>query len=180
MDIYAQNGVTPLSLLKTARLELRPVALSDAEAIVEKLNDFEVSKWLTVVPYPYTRDDALWFIEENLIGRAESWSVYEGDTLIGNVGGGSEIGYWLVPEVWGRGYATEIGQLVVDYLFSDPVRNDLASAHFVDNIGSQKVLEKLGFVDVGGHVHHSVARGEDVAGRMMLLTRDCWTKLRDA
>ena len=47
---------------------------------------------MTVVPYPYTRDDALWFIEENLIGRAESWAVYEGDTLIGNVGGGSEIG----------------------------------------------------------------------------------------
>ena len=44
--------------LETARLVLRPLTKADIPALVVELNDFEVSKWLTVVPYPYRAADA--------------------------------------------------------------------------------------------------------------------------
>lgn len=156
------------------------MVMSDAAQVVAKLNDLAVSKWLTVVPFPYTHDDAVWFINENMAGRAASWSIFEGDDLVGNIGIGGELGYWLSQDAWGRGLATEAGQVAVAHHFSDPTESEILSAHFVDNRGSQNVLTKIGFEDVGGHVHHSIARGEDVPGRSMRLTRDRWEGLRHA
>ena len=46
-------------------------------------------------------------------------------------------------------------------------------------IGSKRVLEKCGFVDVGGHIHHSLARQADVPGRSMELSRARWDTLQD-
>ncbi len=180
MDVYAQNGVTPVPVIKTARLELRPMALSDADQVVEKLNNFAISKWLTVVPYPYTRDDAVWFIQENLAGRAMSWSIFHGENLIGNIGIGAELGYWLAEDAWGQGFATEAGRAAVAHNFADPDVDLIKSSHFTENRGSKGVLEKLGFVDVGSHVHHPIARGEDVPGRSMALSRARWETRRDA
>lgn len=180
MDVHAQAGVTPLPALRTQRLSLRPMAMSDAAAVAAKLNNFEISKWLTIVPYPYTYADAVWFIEENLAGRALSWSIFADDVLIGNIGIGAELGYWLAPDAWGRGFATEAGRAVINHVFSDQKRHVFGSSHFVENMASRRVLEKLGFEDIGGHVHYSVARGADVAGRSMRLTRARWESGADA
>lgn len=48
--------------IETARLLLRPVAEQDLDAIVAGINDFEVSKMLARVPYPYARRDAESFL----------------------------------------------------------------------------------------------------------------------
>lgn len=180
MDVYAKNGIIPLPVIKTERLELRPMALTDADQVADKLNNLAISKWLTVVPYPYTQADAVWFINENLAGRAASWSIFLGDDLIGNIGIDGELGYWLSEDAWGQGFATEAGQAAVAHNFSDRSVDLIISSHFTENAGSQNVLEKLGFVDVGSHVHHSVARGADVPGRSMELTRLRWESLQNA
>jgi RimJ/RimL family protein N-acetyltransferase len=167
-------------MIKTARLELRPMVMSDADQIVGVLNNYEISKWLTHVPFPYTRDDAVWFVNENLTGRVQSWSIFHKEALVGNIGIGGEVGYWLAQDAWGQGFATEAGKAVLKHVFADGTCTDIGSSHFVENQSSQHVLEKLGFCDVGEHVHHSVARGESVTGRAMLLTRDRWQELHDA
>jgi RimJ/RimL family protein N-acetyltransferase len=60
-----------------------------------------------------------------------------------------EIGYDLIPSQRGKGYGTEAVQIIVDYLFltKDIVR--IQAVTNVDNIPSQKVLEKGGFVKEG-------------------------------
>ena len=58
------SGVEPVAALTTKRLQLRSPVASDATAITAILNDFEISKWLSVVPFPYTRADALEFIAD--------------------------------------------------------------------------------------------------------------------
>lgn len=179
MDVYAQTGIAPLPILQTQRLSLRPMAMSDADVVTATLNNFAISKWLSVVPFPYTYEDAVWFIRENLEGRVLSWSIFASDELIGNIGTGDELGYWLAPEACGKGYATEAGRAVVDYTFSDQSRTELKSSHFEENKASQHVLEKLGFEDVGSHLHHAVARGEDVIVRAMRLTRCKWQARAD-
>ncbi len=51
-------------VLRTPRLTLRPLEMTDADAIVEGVGNYDVSRWLSVVPYPYTVEDALWFLEK--------------------------------------------------------------------------------------------------------------------
>ena len=74
--------------------------------------------------------------------------------LIGGIGvaerdGEAELGYWIVPSHWGRGYATEAGRAVIAAA-RDSLRIDrLVSGHFVDNPASGRVLRKLGFVATG-------------------------------
>jgi RimJ/RimL family protein N-acetyltransferase len=60
-----------------------------------------------------------------------------------------EIGYWLLPKEKGKGYGTEVVQIMVDYLFlSKDTRRVQATTH-IENLVSQKVLEKVGFKKEG-------------------------------
>ena len=62
-----------------------------------------------------------------------------------------EIGGFLIPSERGKGYTTEAIQIMVDYLFlsKDIVR--IQSGAHVENIASQRVLEKNGFKREGLH-----------------------------
>lgn len=53
-----------------------------------------------------------------------------------------EIGYSLLPKCWGRGYASEMSSVLVDYAIKHKVNNRIISIIHVDNIASQKVAEK--------------------------------------
>jgi len=60
-----------------------------------------------------------------------------------------EIGFWLLPEEKGKGYGTEVVQLIVDYLFlSKDIRRVQAATHN-ENRASQRALEKVGFKKEG-------------------------------
>jgi ribosomal-protein-alanine N-acetyltransferase len=45
-------------VLETKRLILREWDENDIDDLVDGLNNFEVSKWLVYVPYPYTKENA--------------------------------------------------------------------------------------------------------------------------
>ena len=87
--------------LVTKRLQLRSPVASDAAAIAAISNDFDISKWLPSVPFPYTQADASEFIarlKEN--GTANRVNLREGQ-IIGMIDHDSELGYWLDPRYWG-------------------------------------------------------------------------------
>ena len=50
-------------LIEGKRIILRSWEDEDIQDIVEGLNNINVSKWMTSVPYPYTENDARSFIE---------------------------------------------------------------------------------------------------------------------
>jgi len=56
-----------------------------------------------------------------------------------------ELGFFMLPDERGKGYCTEAARIMVDYLFlsKDIVRIQATTS--VGNLGSQKVLEKVGF-----------------------------------
>lgn len=61
-----------------------------------------------------------------------------------------EIGYVLGRKYWGKGIATEAVRLVAAEIFKEkPEMERLEALVDVDNVGSQKVLEKVGFVREG-------------------------------
>ncbi|WGF89551.1 GNAT family N-acetyltransferase [Marinivivus vitaminiproducens] len=159
---------------RTPRLLLRPLRTSDAPALAELANDWQVARMLARVPFPYTVDDALKHIVSQS-GRADAleWGVFT-DRLVGCVGVSDHLGYWYGRPYWGRGYATEAGEAAIGAFFASGDAPCLESGHFEDNAASRRVLDKLGFVPVGRSLQRSEARDADVAHIDMRLERAVW------
>jgi len=159
-------------VLMTARLVLRPLRPDDAPAIVAGVGDWEVAKWLSVVPHPYGTEDAQRFLTEIVPSAEGVWAIDDG-ALAGVISVDGELGYWLARDRWGRGYATEAGRAVVDWHFGRGARV-LPSGYFDGNHRSGGVLAKLGLQPAGDRVKACVARGKDVLSHGMILTRAGW------
>lgn len=166
--------------LRTDRLMLCAPQARDARVVTKALNNLNVSRWLTLVPFPYGMTDAQWFINETLKGRIKAWFIWADEAFVGTIGLDNELGYWLAETAWGKGYATEAAHAVLDHHFDSTDDESVRSSHFVENKASQRVLQKLGFLDIGPHVHFSKARQAEVPGRSMELTRANWHRLRTA
>ena len=159
--------------IRTARLRLRPLTPLDAEPLRAAIDDFEVARWLSAVPHPYTLDNALWFIGHVADGDEPVWVIDDG-ALAGIMGLGAEFGYWIARDRWGRGYATEAGRAVLRWHFGAGPGDDVVAGHFVENAASARVLEKLGFQPTGLRTTPCQARGADMDSRAMRLTRAGW------
>lgn len=53
-----------------------------------------------------------------------------------------EIGYSLLPCEWGKGYASEMSSVLVDYAIRHQVNSRIISIIHIDNIASQNVARK--------------------------------------
>lgn len=146
--------------LRTRRLLLRLPRSGDSLALAELLNDYDVVKWLSNVPYPYTVSDAeqwVQIVNESFNEESPSIqvSIFMNDALIGGVGlrctedGLYELGYWLAQEYWGKGLALEAATELLRY-----GRESLTDLRIIahcakDNAASMSVLRKLGFEAIG-------------------------------
>jgi RimJ/RimL family protein N-acetyltransferase len=155
---------------RTERLTLRPGWMEDAPALARAIGQWDVCSKLAQVPWPYALGDAQAFLAMQRDSDRPTLLVHlhEGGAvrLIGGIGihsdadGNDELGYWLVPDAWGRGYATEAGRAVIRMARESLRLRRLVSGHFIDNPASGRVLRKLGFRPTGRIVpRHSRARG---------------------
>lgn len=55
-----------------------------------------------------------------------------------------EVGWWLAPEHWHRGYATEAGRAAVEHAFGPLDLPRVTAIVHPDNRPSQRVMERLG------------------------------------
>ena len=86
----------------------------------------------------------------------------ESGKLIGNCGirlkqdndREADIGFELSPEFWGRGFATEAGNAMVEFGFSELKLHRISSWCIADNAASGRVLEKLG-LRLEGRLHQN-------------------------
>lgn len=62
--------------------------------------------------------------------------------ILNKAGGIAEIGYLLLPEYWGKGFATSMGGFLIGFCFKNLNLHKVTASCNVNNIGSQKVLEK--------------------------------------
>ena len=153
--------------MKTKRLILRPLEDRDAPRIAELAGDWAVASMTARIPYPY--DEAL---SQHWINGLEDGEFVRGiefgGDLIGATGyfphddGAAEIGYWIGKPWWGRGFATEAAQMLVRYCFTTADLPRIVCCHFIDNPGSQRVIEKLGFKSTGTCRAYCEARGCEV------------------
>ncbi len=85
------------------------------------------------------------------------------DAIVGSVAkyimeNHAEITYWIDKKYWGQGIATNALQ---DFLKMEQIRPIFARVAF-DNYGSQKVLERCGFVKIGKDKGFANARQAEI------------------
>lgn len=71
-----------------------------------------------------------------------------------------ELGYRLHPDYWRRGYATEAGQRLMEYLAEELETRKVVAYCVAENEGSARVLENLGFEREGCLKQHSFLGGK--------------------
>jgi [ribosomal protein S5]-alanine N-acetyltransferase len=147
--------------LTTKRLVLREVTPKDAKDLIGTINNINISKWLLVVPYPYTMKDARWWInhckeasKEKPRKRYNFFIELKGNSsIIGAVGltnvdrfqGTATIGYWLSQDFWRQGIMREAVIAVLDYAFGKLKLRRINVEAFAGNEGSNGLIKKLGF-----------------------------------
>ena len=185
--------------LTTERLRLRPLHPADAPSIAEQVNDWDVVRYTTSIPFPYDRSMAEAFIA----GQAKRWQAWSGNRipeeevafaierlsdhrLVGCIGlqpaenapfgsdGGLEFGYWLGKRYWGEGYATEAVGRLVRFAFIDLDLTEIWGAAVPTNDASHRVMEKNGFTIVAAGERPSEVRGHPLPVIIRKLTRTQW------
>jgi len=156
-------------VLATDRVRLSVPTAADVDRVAEICADPDIARW-TTVPSPYTREDAVGFVESFVAdGWAQekdfTWAVRApGDAdgpVLGMVGisregapgaqPAGELGFWCAPDARGRGLTTEAARLVVDWAV-DPEGLGLGVVRWRANVGnwaSRRVAWKLGFTYEG-------------------------------
>ncbi len=155
-------------------MELRPLSPQDTDALVRGVGNYDVSRWLAVVPYPYDKSDA-----EDFVARVQAqdnpfWGIHNAHGLIGVVSLDGELGYWVARPFWGKGYGFEAAHGAVDYWFSDARAGDLASGFFDGNDRSGAVLRALGFRLSERVTRYARSFQQDVVSNQMRLSRKDW------
>ncbi|MGH6614835.1 GNAT family N-acetyltransferase [Sphingomonas sp.] len=157
---------------RTKRLTLRPGWPEEAPELAQAIAHESVAMKLARVPWPYRQDDAADWLARPRTATATDFVIvsHEHDhRIVGAIGlreeesGLSNLGYWLTPDAWGRGYATEAGRAVLHMARHALGLKRLSSGHFVDNPASGRVLRKLGFRETGRELLFCLARGREVA-----------------
>ena len=93
------------------------------------------------------------------------------DEIVGSIAkfilfGDAEITYWIDKKYWGKGIATMALQAFLGIETTRPLHGRVV----FDNYGSQKVLEKCGFVKIGTNKGFANGRNEEVEEYIYSLT----------
>lgn len=161
----------------TERLLLRPGWIEDAPALARAIGDARIVRNLSRVPWPYGLADAEQFLALPPNPLRPSFLICLRDRAepIGGIGiseDAPQLGYWLSPDHWGRGYATEAGRAVVALADASLRLPQLSAAHAIDNPASGRILRKLGFLPTGGTVPmHSAGRDTPMEVRLFARER---------
>ncbi len=97
------------------------------------------------------------------------------------------LAFYLARPYWGRGLATEAGRAFIQFGFSELGLSRIVAGANVENVASNRVLRKLGFVWIytgegGGNSYHDYelrnpsAEARKEARSMTERSSGCWTR----
>lgn len=141
----------PWDIGETERCLIRELSLSDLPALYELYDKPGMTDYVEPL-YDYeTELEYQKAYIENMYGFYEygMWLVFSKETgkLIGRAGlEHNEMGYMIAPELWNRGYATEVCRFIIDYARENTDFEELYCRIDERNEASVRLAKKLGFV----------------------------------
>ncbi|KAF3457118.1 hypothetical protein FNV43_RR01775 [Rhamnella rubrinervis] len=152
-----------------SRISLRPFKLSDVDEFLKWGGDDRVTRylrWNTIT----SKEQALRYIEKVAMPHPWRRSICFDDRSIGYVSIKPESGdnkcrayasYAVAAEYWGQGIVTVAMKMAMSRVFKEfPDLVRLEALVEVDNKGSQRVLEKVGFLKEGLLRKYGYCKGE--------------------
>ena len=139
------------------KIVLRPWTNEDLPSLLKYANNpLIAANMMDTFPHPYTQETGKYFIA---MAKKDAPPRLLAIDINGEACGGigihpqsdikrlnAEMGYWLAEQWWGRGIITEAIKRMVVYTFNNFELTRIYACPFGTNIGSQKALEKAGFV----------------------------------
>jgi len=144
----------------TDRLRLEPIDCDSTTVLFELHQDAGIAawyggRWSTEQARSFAAAMAAQWTE-NLVGKWVAYSRTD-DSLVGR-GGLSlvtvlgrprlEVGWAVRQHLWGRGYATEMGQAALEFAFNERGAEEVVAFTEVHNVSSRRVMERLGMTYV--------------------------------
>ncbi|KAI2769796.1 acyl-CoA N-acyltransferase [Daldinia loculata] len=153
---------TPAPIVTTDKCIIRAYVPSDAEGAVAAANFPELVQYMrNTFPHPYTLDSANHWINISLNSNPMvNFGIFTPEgTFAGGIGLTPhqdieyrtwEIGYWVGKEFWGKGIATSALEGFSAWSFEQfPELVRIEAGVFIENVASQKVLERAGYTKEG-------------------------------
>ncbi len=151
--------------------EIEKLDLKSAEDLAKAIKDRRVQDNLRDLPNPYTIENAREFINYSLSVDQNTEFIYA-VTVKGKFAGcisatrqqnihsrAAEIGYYIIPDFWGKGVATCALTQLCNFLFENTDIIRLFAEPFARNTASCRVLEKSGFTCEGTMKCNAVKNG---------------------
>lgn len=154
MSDYFQN-------IETKHFTLRRFSTNDLENVYKGLSHPDVIKYygISFDSLEATKEQITWFrdLEKNETGIWWAICSKDGKTFYGAGGLNdvdkehkkAEVGFWLLPEFWGRGIMTEIMPLICEYGFKKLGLHRIEGFVESENRNCKKGLSKLDFIYEG-------------------------------
>ncbi len=145
-------------ILKSKRITLRPIKLSDVESFCRWMNDKEVVKYLLFQSGIEVKEEIKWIRIQQRNKNKIIWSIEnEENILIGNTcleldakNKVANLGIVIgEKKQWGKGYAVEVLELLKNYVFKKLKYNRFELEYRMDNKRAEKVYLKSGFKKEG-------------------------------
>jgi ribosomal-protein-alanine N-acetyltransferase len=154
-------------VISSERLYFKEFTKGEFDLFYSVFSNGQVMKYALMDKYESEKDILPYFnrvLENNtacINRKAFEFAVYscEDDSFVGfadievhnknAVGGCGEIGYFLLPEFWGKGYATEIAKMLLDICFKNINLHRVSARCNSNNLQSERVMKKIGMIKEG-------------------------------
>lgn len=168
--------------INTNRLLLRQFQPNDIQNVFRGLSHPEVIKYYGVnfKTLEETQAQMDWFADHETNGTGRWWAVCSKDNAefygagglndVSKEHGKAEVGFWLLPDYWGRGIMKEAMPLILDHGFDSMGLHRIEGFVEHDNTKCKAALRKIDFEYEGTMRNCEVKDGK-------LISVDIWAKL---
>ena len=181
---------TRLVALRTARLALRPFTDADADALYALHSNAHVLRYWDAPPWK-DRERATRFIaacrQMREDGSGARFAIEHAGAFVGWCGlklipefRSATLVYCFNEAAWGKGFATEAAQAMLQWAFETLDLNRVQSEADTRNAASARVLEKLGFVREGTLRENCIVDGDVSDSWVYGLLRRDWESRRSS
>jgi [ribosomal protein S5]-alanine N-acetyltransferase len=87
------------------------------------------------------------------------------------------LGYFILPIHWGKGFVTEAARAVMDYAFTSGNVIKIETGCIKENVGSERVMKKVGMIKEAEFVKHVLLHSKLYDRVEYRLLKEEWEKL---